>query len=356
MQAVPKQATSNGGGHYFEFSDGKSNKFWEITLAGDTHTVRFGKIGSAGQTSQKRFKTAAAAYEDYVNLVREKLGKVYARKRGEPQHPPESKRDAKLEAAIEADPDNADGYLVYADWLQSHGDPRGELIARRRRPPRSCSRRTRSTSGASSPSSRRSTSKTRSAGCSITRRAGSCASSPSASSRSSTDYSGIAKVLGKRTLPTLKSLFLGDFDPDETELNWSDLGNLEPMYKAIPNLETLTLRSGRMKLGKIDLPNLRELRIITGGFDTKSLASICNAKWPKLETLNIQLGNETRFTLKHLQPIFRRDLQGARGVEDRGAARIARSLQGDDGRRGCRRTRRGECRRSSSSSTWARTG
>src|SRR5687768_8288176 len=33
-----------------------------------------------------------------------------------------------LEARILADPDDADAYLVYADWLQARGDPRGELI------------------------------------------------------------------------------------------------------------------------------------------------------------------------------------------------------------------------------------
>ena len=34
-----------------------------------------------------------------------------------------------LEAAIENDPGDEDAYLVYADWLQTQGDPRGELIA-----------------------------------------------------------------------------------------------------------------------------------------------------------------------------------------------------------------------------------
>jgi uncharacterized protein (TIGR02996 family) len=34
-----------------------------------------------------------------------------------------------LLAAIVAAPDDADNYLVYGDWLQSRGDPRGELIA-----------------------------------------------------------------------------------------------------------------------------------------------------------------------------------------------------------------------------------
>jgi uncharacterized protein (TIGR02996 family) len=34
-----------------------------------------------------------------------------------------------LETAIRAAPDERDGYLVAADWLQQHGDPQGELVA-----------------------------------------------------------------------------------------------------------------------------------------------------------------------------------------------------------------------------------
>jgi uncharacterized protein (TIGR02996 family) len=38
-------------------------------------------------------------------------------------------RDAALEAAIIANPDDDAAYLVYADWLLARGDPRGDLIA-----------------------------------------------------------------------------------------------------------------------------------------------------------------------------------------------------------------------------------
>jgi uncharacterized protein (TIGR02996 family) len=37
-------------------------------------------------------------------------------------------RDTDLEARIAEDPDSLEPYLVYADWLQERGDPRGELI------------------------------------------------------------------------------------------------------------------------------------------------------------------------------------------------------------------------------------
>lgn len=37
-------------------------------------------------------------------------------------------RDPALEAAIARAPEELGGYLVYADWLQQRGEPRGELI------------------------------------------------------------------------------------------------------------------------------------------------------------------------------------------------------------------------------------
>jgi hypothetical protein len=99
---------------------------------------------------------------------------------------------------------------------------------------------------------------------------------------------------------------IGDFISEETELNWSSIGNVEPMYPAMPNLESLTLRSGSMKLGKIALPKLKELFIMSGGLDKKSLAAITDQKWPHLETLNVQVGEEgsPQIKLKDLAPIF----------------------------------------------------
>jgi len=38
---------------YFEFVEGKSSKFWQIGCHGNQVTVRFGRIGTAGQTQVK---------------------------------------------------------------------------------------------------------------------------------------------------------------------------------------------------------------------------------------------------------------------------------------------------------------
>jgi predicted DNA-binding WGR domain protein len=45
----------------YEFSEGTSNKFWEINLSGKSFTTTYGKIGTSGQTTIKQFKSDAEA-------------------------------------------------------------------------------------------------------------------------------------------------------------------------------------------------------------------------------------------------------------------------------------------------------
>jgi DNA ligase 1 len=60
-----------------EFNDGSSNKFWEIALHDLTQTVRYGRIGSAGQSKTKAFSDLAQAQKDTQKLIAEKLQKGY---------------------------------------------------------------------------------------------------------------------------------------------------------------------------------------------------------------------------------------------------------------------------------------
>ena len=62
----------------FEFIEGSSSKFWEVEVAGDALTVRYGRIGTQGQTQTKTFASAIKAQAEHDKLVREKTGKGYA--------------------------------------------------------------------------------------------------------------------------------------------------------------------------------------------------------------------------------------------------------------------------------------
>lgn len=61
----------------YEFSEGSSNKYWEVAVEGETLTVRYGKIGTVGQTKAKAFASAEAAEKEKAKLVKEKTGKGY---------------------------------------------------------------------------------------------------------------------------------------------------------------------------------------------------------------------------------------------------------------------------------------
>jgi predicted DNA-binding WGR domain protein len=63
---------------YLECFAGGSKKFWEITINGNQHTVRFGRIGSQGRSRTKSFPDNAASRRDSDRLIREKLAKGYA--------------------------------------------------------------------------------------------------------------------------------------------------------------------------------------------------------------------------------------------------------------------------------------
>ena len=61
----------------FEFKQGTSSKFWEISLEDRQVHVRFGRIGTDGQRSDKKLASPAHASKEHGKLVAEKLKKGY---------------------------------------------------------------------------------------------------------------------------------------------------------------------------------------------------------------------------------------------------------------------------------------
>jgi predicted DNA-binding WGR domain protein len=73
----PVKVPASNGTRHFEFSEGTSNKFWEITLSGTDVKTRYGKIGTTGQQTLKELGTTAAAQKEYDKLIAEKTKKGY---------------------------------------------------------------------------------------------------------------------------------------------------------------------------------------------------------------------------------------------------------------------------------------
>ena len=72
---------------YFEFvgEDQQRNvtnsaKFWEVVIDGADLTIRFGKLGAAGQTTVKSFASPEAAAAEAEKLIGSKTKKGYVEK------------------------------------------------------------------------------------------------------------------------------------------------------------------------------------------------------------------------------------------------------------------------------------
>jgi DNA ligase-1 len=74
-------ASSSSTVRHFEFVEGKSSKFWEISTDGCEVTVRYGRIGTAGTSKVKAHADAKAARREADRLIAEKTGKGYVETR-----------------------------------------------------------------------------------------------------------------------------------------------------------------------------------------------------------------------------------------------------------------------------------
>jgi DNA ligase-1 len=75
--ATPPTSAVGKGARRFEYCEGKSNKFWEVSAQGAEVTVCYGRAGAQGQTRVKSFADAAAAEQHMAKLIEEKVEKGY---------------------------------------------------------------------------------------------------------------------------------------------------------------------------------------------------------------------------------------------------------------------------------------
>ncbi len=352
-----------------EVKNKTSQKFWEAEVRDKTLLTRWGRIGTKGQEKKKTFPSSYAAGQAFETQLEEKLKKGYKRAKTaaeiELEKPPakKPKRNPDLEAAILKDIDDPKAWLVYADWLQGEGDPRGELIvvqygleekkknaklaAREkeileesgaallgplRKHMQSLDHRNRDTFTwrrgflSSVYVSYNSYARAGQAPVDVPKHLATILAHPSAAlvdhitlgeyntgvwdkkRGSSQVYEPLVDAIAKAKPKALRKLVVGEYEfPDDTEISWVHIGSLGKIWAACPRLEQLTVQGGKIELGKIDAPALREARFITGGLPRKAAQSIAVAKWPKLERLEVWLGDSSYgagATIADLAPIF----------------------------------------------------
>lgn len=76
----------------FEFCSGTSNKYWEICVETSAVRVRYGRIGTAGQSQTKPFPTRRDAKDEAERLIRTKLKKGYVEASPAPAKPAARKK------------------------------------------------------------------------------------------------------------------------------------------------------------------------------------------------------------------------------------------------------------------------
>ncbi len=96
----------------------RGERFVELELRDAALHHRWGRTNHAAYERVDTFDTHLDASEAMQRQLRRFEHRGYRAGRHHPE----------LEAVLKSAPEHRDNYLVYADWLLSHGDPRGLLI------------------------------------------------------------------------------------------------------------------------------------------------------------------------------------------------------------------------------------
>jgi len=254
-------------------------------------------------------------------------------------------RDAALDAAIAADPDDRGAYEVYADWLVERNDPRGEwihvelaledrpadadLVARRaellaRHEATWCGALTSSgywptrpigvtwrrgfmnrasiTSQYESDEAARVYRELAQLPAVVALRELRVGVACSYGGGGDDDFS-LIEALGELPIASLRRLELAA----DHQISWTHVGDISFANAVLSELESLSIEAGRFTLGKVDLPRLRRLELVTGGLRPHVPASIAAARWPALEELVVYFGTDNyggECTIADVRPLL----------------------------------------------------
>lgn len=239
-----------------------------------------------------------------------------------------------LERAIAENPEDTDAWLVLADFQQSKGDPRGELVAlmlagetapaKHKAALKHLDRHHETLIGALLPHQKVHDG---SGDDAFTWRRGyihgatiSCATDDTDESAAEilelllhhpsgrfvhdlvigfdgmpgdSDLGDVIRVLSETMVPSLRTLYLGDFEyPDQCEMSWFNVGDLGELWRALPRLAHLIVQ-GNMTLQDIAHDKLEKLELRTGGLPAASARAVSAARLPALRHLDVWYGSET---------------------------------------------------------------
>ncbi|TCI93619.1 WGR domain-containing protein [Tenacibaculum sp. M341] len=239
---------------HLEFKDGSSQKFWEISVDGNNHTVTYGKIGTQGTQKTKTFDSEEAALKDANKLIASKEKKGYkavsAPSRPVKTYSLNDKVNPEyaykfISYEYEDDPEILE--LLNSFIKQENSDEVEEIII------------------------------------------GMWEEGYDKSSKHILDF----LVEHKDRFSNVKHFYIGDIESEENEISWIQQSDFEDFLKAYSHIETLRIKGGNgLTMGNFDLPNLKLLTIQSGGLDDELIQNIANSKnsLTSLEYLEIWFG------------------------------------------------------------------
>ena len=256
------------------FQQDGSNKFWNGSVEGNVFTVHYGRIGTAGQTLNKEFKTEAEAQKAFDQKRNEKLREGYSEGEAgaEPlpgdngsrpyvhgnlagfkvkKYAPKAKLADLNSTAYKFQLDYDDD-AKYVDLLAQYTDSPGaaETQAIVLGAWEDCS--------------------------------------------GGTNSEAIVEFLvsSSAKLPKLRAIYFGDIEQEECEISWINQSDMSPLFLAYPKLQHFIVRGGtELTLGSIKHKALKSLVVETGGLPAGVIRDIGTSDLPELEYLELWLGS-----------------------------------------------------------------
>lgn len=260
------------------FQEGSSNKFWNATVEGTSFIVHYGRIGTDGQKSEKKFDSAAEAEKAYDKKLAEKLKEGY--REGAPAEAPVPGQGTnrpiihgnfagfkikKYDAKKKLESLNNTAYKLSLDYEEADGgSTMSELLTSYFADPQSA--------------------QTEALIIGAWEECG-----------GGTDSSEIVECLvsSHEKLPKLKALFIGDMEQEESEISWINQSDMSPLFLAYPGLEHFVIRGGTaLSLGRIQHKNLKSLVIESGGLPAGVVRDIGTSDLPNLNYLELWTGSD----------------------------------------------------------------
>jgi predicted DNA-binding WGR domain protein len=254
----------------FHLVEGKSAKFWAIEVQGSSYTVRFGKIGTAGQTQTKELGSPAEARRAAQKLIAEKLARGYTEKA-----PAAGSLREALFAAVADNPADEASRMALLDYLAEQGETLPRVAYR--------------VDGDGTVGPLEAFLADPAAPLVQALVVGFCFDEGGEGSHGAVE----ALVHARDRLPSLRALFFGDILCSDREISWINQSDLTGLLKAFPQLEHFRARGGGgLVLRKFEHQRLKWLAFEASNLPSRVVRAVGASSLPALEHLELWLGTE----------------------------------------------------------------